>query len=93
MVSARNRVKERRFVMDNVPYITAYILNNEVIILHKNLNSLLKFTPPCEVTQEQLDVAVNTAMSGLDWEEDFDVVFNTEKYRMAVMQVPYLLMS
>jgi len=79
--------------MDIVPFITAYVLNNEVVILHKNQDSLLKFTPPVEVTQEQLDVAVNTAMSGLDWGEDFDVVFNTEKYRMAVMQVPNLLMS
>ena len=72
----------------NVPNITASVVGQEVVILFKNKDSLVKFETPDTVDFEFLAKAINEELQGLDFEgKDFGTVFNTVEYRKAVLAV------
>lgn len=78
-----------------VPEITVFKDGDDILVLHKNQNSLLKFTLPlgfsalnCEISS-----AVNRAIKDLDWDKDFDYVFTHRAYRDAVMNIPSYLIG
>jgi len=78
-----------------VPEITVFKDGDEIIILHKNQDSLLKFTLPPDFNPmaSEISAAVNRACSGLDWDKNFDEVFNHRAYRDAVMNIPSYLIG
>lgn len=58
--------------------------NDEVIIFHKEQNSLIKFSLITHKTNEEISNAVYKELSHLDWDKDFDEIMKTEKYRKAL---------
>ncbi len=75
---------------------------DEIMILHRSpgkdwnhADSLLTFTVAVDPMFYEVSGAVNRAMNieGLDWDQDFEVVFKQEAYRRAVMNVPNFLMG
>lgn len=87
----------------SIPEIRVFKDGDEIIVLHKEpnkswdqANSLLSFTLPNDGNTYllgEIGACVNRACFGLDWNKDFDVVFNTEAYRRAVMNIPNFLIG
>lgn len=84
----------------SIPEIRVFKDGDDITILHKepmaswdDANSLLTFTMPKDYLDDEIANAVNRACSGLDWEKDFDTVFNKQEYRKAVLNIPNFLMG
>ena len=79
----------------SVPEITVYKDGEDILILHKNQNSLLKFTLPAgfDPLMSEISSAVNRAVKDLNWDKDFDYVFTLRAYRDAVMNIPSYLIG
>ena len=76
-----------------VPFISAFMNGDELVILHKGSDTLLIFRPPEGSTEKQIVDAINTSMGGLDWDKHFEEVFRLQKYRKAVIGVIDLLIK
>ena len=78
-----------------VPEITVFKDGDDILILHRNQNSLLMFTLPPGFSPlgNEISAAVNRAVKDLDWDKDFDYVFTHRAYRDAVMNIPSYLIG
>lgn len=94
-MSSRMNEHFKDFIESSIPEISFFIDNDkeEILIFHKKDNSLLKFYMPREVSEEEVSSAITKALDRLDWSKNFDEIFTYQKYRLALMNVPNMLIG
>jgi hypothetical protein len=75
----------------SVPHISYYVDNDQLIIFHKEQNSLIKIDIFKKYSQKEINEVLVKAIGHLDWDKSFEDVFNKLEYRKALMNVSYLL--